>query len=116
MNPERPVSLAVSLLGTTRGFNSMNPGVIIALMAATTQLSEPAPTRQIRPPRRWKLWMLLSCGIYPIITIVETVGDPVLRHLTRYEQFALVVPVMVAVMVWVVIPAIHRYFGAWMAR
>jgi len=116
VNPEWLVSLAVSLLGMTRGFNSVIPAVIMALMTATTELPEPAATRQVRPPRRWKLWMLLSCGIYPIITIVETIGDPVLRHLTRYEQFALVVPVMVAVMVWVVIPAIHRYFGSWMAR
>lgn len=73
-----------------------------------------APTP--RAPRRWKLWLLLTIGVYPIITTLDTVADPVLHHLVRALHFALVVPVMVAVMVWGVIPLIHRIFGAWLTR
>ena len=58
----------------------------------------------------------LTLVIYSIITALETAADPILRHLTRPEQFAFVIPVMVAVMVWVAIPFLPRHFGGWMAR
>jgi antibiotic biosynthesis monooxygenase (ABM) superfamily enzyme len=90
--------------------------VIIGAVTTNTEHPKTTAAAMVKLAKQRKLWILLSLGIYPIITTVETVGDPILRHLTRYGQFALVVPVMVAVMVWVVIPLLHRYFGAWMAR
>ncbi|GAB3876892.1 hypothetical protein GCM10029964_024840 [Kibdelosporangium lantanae] len=62
------------------------------------------------------MWLLLACGIYPIITVLETLAEPVLVRLPLWAHFAVVVPVMVAVMVWVVLPLLHRGFGRWMAR
>lgn len=79
-------------------------------------MSSPSPPRPAGPPRRWKLWILLSCGIYPIILAVETLADPLLSLLNRPGQFALVVPIMVATIVWLVIPLLHRWFGTWMTR
>ena len=61
------------------------------------------------------MWLLLACGIYPIITALETAGEPLLRHLAPYTQFALIVPILVAVMVWGVLPLLHRRFGSWLA-
>jgi antibiotic biosynthesis monooxygenase (ABM) superfamily enzyme len=72
--------------------------------------------RPLGPPRRWKLWLAMICGIYPVILAVETAGEPLLRHMVPAAQFAIVVPIMVAVMVWVVLPQIHRRFAGWPAR
>lgn len=67
-------------------------------------------------PVRWKLWLLLACCIYPIITCLELLAGPTLRFLPLPVQFAAVVPVMVATMVWGVLPQLHRWFGEWMTR
>lgn len=72
--------------------------------------------RAARPPVRWKMWLLLACGVYPIITALETLAEPVLRQLAPWAQYALIVPVMVAAMVWVVLPLLHRWFGEWLVR
>jgi antibiotic biosynthesis monooxygenase (ABM) superfamily enzyme len=72
--------------------------------------------RTAGPPKRWKLALLLSCGIYPVITVVESLTEPWLRHLPLFLQFPLVVPVVVTTMVYVVLPLLHRWFGTWMAR
>ena len=104
------------MLGTGRFFNSSLVGAMIAAMTTLPRHpSAPAAPAAGRPRPR-KLWLLLTLVIYPIITTLETAADPILRHLTRAEQFALLVPVMVAVMVWVAIPFLHRHFGGWMAR
>ncbi len=76
----------------------------------------PPATSVAGPPVRWKLWLLLATGVYPIITVLATVGEPVLLPLPQSARFAILVPVMVAVMVWVVIPLLHRWFGRWLGR
>ena len=65
-------------------------------------------------PVTWKLWLLLACGIYPIITLLAGVTEPLLRHLPMPLRFAVIVPVMVAVMVWFVLPQLQRRFGGWL--
>jgi antibiotic biosynthesis monooxygenase (ABM) superfamily enzyme len=42
--------------------------------------------------------------------------SPTLDRLPLAARFAVIVPVMVAFMVWVIIPALHRYFGSWLLR
>jgi antibiotic biosynthesis monooxygenase (ABM) superfamily enzyme len=67
-------------------------------------------------PVRWKLWLLIVATLYPVITVGVTLAEPVLRRLPLAGRFALIVPVMVALMVWIVIPALHRLFGSWLLR
>lgn len=67
-------------------------------------------------PVRWKLWLLVVCTLYPIITIAVTAAEPLLAGLPTYARFAIIVPVMVAVMLWVVIPLLQRFFGRWLMR
>jgi antibiotic biosynthesis monooxygenase (ABM) superfamily enzyme len=62
------------------------------------------------------MWLLLVCGVYPTITAIEIVAGPVLAPLPVFAQFAIVVPVMVAVMIWAIIPLIHRRFGRWLNK
>jgi antibiotic biosynthesis monooxygenase (ABM) superfamily enzyme len=82
--------------------------------APAARAAEP-PAPAVRPRPR-KLWLLMTLGIYPIITTLQTVADPSSGTSPRPEQFALVRPVMVAVMFWVAIPFLQRYFGGSIAR
>ncbi len=75
---------------------------------------DPMPTAP--RPVRWKLWLLMVCGIYPIITLLVSMAEPLLRHLPMPLRFAVVVPIMVAVMVWLVLPQLQRRFGTWLTR
>ncbi|MGO9890908.1 MAG: hypothetical protein ACLP0L_23820 [Solirubrobacteraceae bacterium] len=121
MDPGGEPCLAGLLLGTGRFFKSSLAAAMIAAMTTLPRHPSAPAGRATEPPaagrpRPRKLWLLLTLVIYPIITTLETVADPILRHLARAEQFALVVPVMVAVMVWAALPFLHRHFGGWMAR
>jgi antibiotic biosynthesis monooxygenase (ABM) superfamily enzyme len=67
-------------------------------------------------PVRWKLWLLIVVTPYPAITAGVALMSPTLDRLPLAARFAVIVPVMVAFMVWVIIPALHRYFGSWLLR
>lgn len=77
-----------------------------------TEMSKARPVA----PRRWKLWLLVVLAVYPLITLIATVAEPLLERLPLYGRFALLVPIMVALMLWLVVPAIHRAFGSWLTR
>jgi antibiotic biosynthesis monooxygenase (ABM) superfamily enzyme len=74
------------------------------------------PSRPPGGPKRWKLWLLTVCGIYPVITILATLTGPVLGGLVVPLRLAVLIPVAVAAMVWIVMPALTRRFGAWLVR
>lgn len=80
--------------------------------AAPTGPPSAAPTG----PKHWKMWLLTVCGIYPIITVLATVTGPVLGGLVVPLRLAILIPVAVAAMVWIVMPALTRRFGAWLTR
>ncbi len=67
-------------------------------------------------PTRWKLWLLIVVTLYPVITVAVTVAAPALDRLPVYARFAIIVPIMVAVMLWIVVPLLHRLCGAWLMR
>jgi antibiotic biosynthesis monooxygenase (ABM) superfamily enzyme len=69
-----------------------------------------------RPPVRWKLWLVLVASIYPMITLLVGGTEPLLRSLPLPVRFALLVPIVVATMVWVVLPQVYRRLGRWLAR
>ncbi|TWF77532.1 hypothetical protein FHX44_113444 [Pseudonocardia hierapolitana] len=67
-------------------------------------------------PRRWKMWVLLTCAIYPLILVIVTLTDPVVHELPAAVRFIVVVPIMTATVVWGVLPRIQRWFGRWLTR
>lgn len=72
----------------------------------------PAPTGGIvRPPARWKMWLLSACGIYPIITLTTMAAGPLLMPLPPPARFAVVTPVLSALMTWAVMPVLTRLFA-----
>jgi len=70
--------------------------------------------RVVHPPARWKMWLLTLCAIYPIITLITVVAGPLLTHLPQPARFAIIVPVLGALMTWVVMPALSRLFARWL--
>lgn len=71
-----------------------------------------APTGGIvRPPPRWKMWLLSACGIYPIITFTTVAAGPLLMPLSPPARFAIVTPVLSALMTWAIMPLLTRLFA-----
>ncbi|GIH97653.1 hypothetical protein ACFFMN_43170 [Planobispora siamensis] len=67
-------------------------------------------------PARWKTWLLTVFGIYPVIIALAALTEPVLGHLPAPLRLAVVIPVAVAVMTWLVMPFLTRRCAAWLAR
>lgn len=70
----------------------------------------------VRPPARWKMWLLSAGGIYPIITAVTVLAGAQLAELPPLARFALVTPVLSAIMTWLVMPALSRLFAPLLYR
>jgi antibiotic biosynthesis monooxygenase (ABM) superfamily enzyme len=77
----------------------------------------PAPGHTITTatPKRWKLWLVTSAAIYPVITILATGADPVLHRLPLPARLALLIPATVAIMQWVLLPYLHRKLRRWLS-
>jgi antibiotic biosynthesis monooxygenase (ABM) superfamily enzyme len=82
----------------------------------TTSVPERSATARATGPRRWKMWVLLTCTIYPLILVIVTVTDPFVHALPAPLRFLAVVPLMTASVVWAVLPQIQRWFGRWLTR
>jgi antibiotic biosynthesis monooxygenase (ABM) superfamily enzyme len=72
----------------------------------TTSTLSPAATRFSRP--RFALLVLL--GTYPVITAILYAIFPLTGAWSLWQRTVLVAPMMVAVMVWAVIPTVQRRF------
>ncbi|OQM75528.1 hypothetical protein BFN67_17840 [Pseudaminobacter manganicus] len=78
-------------------------------MPAVGALARAAPTthRFSRP----RFAILVLAGVYPLITALLYLLLPVLQGWAIWQETLLIAPLMVAMMVWGVIPAIQRRFN-----
>ena len=67
-------------------------------------------------PKRWKLWLVTSAAIYPVITLLAVGTGPALHRLPLPARLALLIPATVAVMQWLLMPYLHRRLRAWLVR
>lgn len=67
-------------------------------------------------PRRWKVWLLTVCGIYPILTVLGAVLTPLMGGVPMPVRSAVIVSLAAASMVWVVTPFTARYLSGWLRR
>jgi antibiotic biosynthesis monooxygenase (ABM) superfamily enzyme len=73
------------------------------------------PDGQVRlPPAPWKVWLLSSVAIYPLITILTVVLGPLLSSLPLSVRFAVTTPILGALMTWLVMPNLSRLFVSWL--
>ncbi|MFE4264232.1 antibiotic biosynthesis monooxygenase [Streptomyces sp. NPDC056883] len=103
-----------------------------ALIAGSAELAEEPPEerelagmdawfalpggRVVRPPARWKMWLLSLCAVYPTITLLVTIAGPLLEHLALPLRFAIVAPTLTALMTWVLMPLLSRWSARWLYR
>lgn len=74
------------------------------------------PAAQPAGPVKWKLWLLTVIGIYPLLTVLVTISAPLLEPLAPPLRLAVIVPIAVAAMVWVVMPLLTRRCAGWLMR
>lgn len=66
----------------------------------------PATVRFSRP----RFALLVLTGVYPLITVLLYVVMPLTEGWTLWQRTLLIAPIMVASMVWGVIPTVQRRF------
>ncbi|MHA7985232.1 hypothetical protein ACX9R5_05425 [Rathayibacter sp. CAU 1779] len=69
-----------------------------------------------RPPRRWKLWLLTCAAIYPVITGLGYLLAATAGALPIWAHFVVMVPIAVALLVFIVMPLLTKAFFGWLAR
>jgi len=67
-----------------------------------------------RPPAAWKMWLLSSAAIYPLITLLTLILAPILADVPLMVRFALTTPVLGALMTWLVMPQLSRALAGWL--
>jgi antibiotic biosynthesis monooxygenase (ABM) superfamily enzyme len=73
------------------------------------------PDGQVRkPPPAWKMWLLSSVAIYPLITLLTIVLGPVLVDVPLAARFAITTPLLGALMTWLVMPRLSRLLAGWL--
>ena len=73
------------------------------------------PGGQVRqPPPAWKMWLLSSVAIYPLITLLSVVLGPLLGNLPLAVRFAITTPILGALMTWLVMPRLSRLLASWL--
>jgi antibiotic biosynthesis monooxygenase (ABM) superfamily enzyme len=73
-------------------------------------------TRPMTPPRRWKMWMLTCLVIYPVITALGYTMEHLAGGLPVWAHFLIMVPIAVALLVFLVMPALTARFSTWITR
>ncbi|NLE82498.1 MAG: hypothetical protein GX610_23545 [Rhodococcus sp.] len=54
-------------------------------------------------------------GIYPVLTVLVAATTPLMDGLPQPVRLAVIVPLAVASMVWVVTPVLSRRFHSWLS-
>jgi antibiotic biosynthesis monooxygenase (ABM) superfamily enzyme len=67
-------------------------------------------------PSRLRFTACLMVGAYPVVTLVLAALAPLTATWSLPLRTALAVPVIVALMVFAVIPTVHRLAGRWIAK
>ncbi len=68
----------------------------------------------VRPPLRWKMWLLSASAVYVLLTGLTLVAGPTLVRLAPPLRFALIVPVLSALLTWWVMPMLSRLCRRWL--
>lgn len=68
----------------------------------------------MRPPSRWKTWLVSSAAIWALLTLITLAAAPLLAPLPAPLRFALIVPVLGVLATWLVMPTLTRLLSRWL--
>lgn len=77
---------------------------------ADTPIPAVAPARPAGPIR-WRLALLTALAVYPAITVYLYLIFPLTDGWALWQRTLVLVPLMVATIVYVIAPRIQRHFG-----
>jgi antibiotic biosynthesis monooxygenase (ABM) superfamily enzyme len=103
-------------LGTRGKLESSRSALASKGFVVTAPVDQAPPARPVTAPRRWKMWLLTCLAIYPVITGLGYLLQAVAGGLPVYAHFLILVPIAVALLVFVVMPALTRRFHRWITR
>ncbi len=67
-------------------------------------------------PNRFRFALLVLLGVYPLVTAISYAIAPLTADWQIWQRAFLLVPIMVTVMVWGLIPFIQARFGRWLMK
>lgn len=73
-------------------------------------------TNTVARPPKWKIWTLTVLGLYPMLAVLVTITAPLLEPLHPVLRLAVIIPIAVAAMVWLIMPFLTRRCADWLAR
>lgn len=71
-------------------------------------------TQAPRKPSRLRLCVFVFLCVYPLVTLVLYALIGLTRDWTIWQRNLIMVPIIVASMVYVIIPFIHKRLGRWL--
>jgi antibiotic biosynthesis monooxygenase (ABM) superfamily enzyme len=66
------------------------------------------------PPPKYKMALLTWVTIFPLITLVVVVLEPLLKRLALVPRLGLTTAITVSLMTWLVMPRVTRALGRWL--
>jgi hypothetical protein len=70
----------------------------------------------MKPPPRWKNALLVWIAIYPSISLLSYLAGPWLVTLPLLLRTFILTAILVPLLVFVLLPFLHRQFAAWLQR
>ena len=84
---------------------------ISAAPGETINATAPAAATKPTGPIRWRLALLTGLAVYPAITAYLYIIFPLTDGWALWQRTALLVPLMVLTIVYLIAPRIQRHFG-----
>lgn len=88
---------------------------ISSAQAASASPTRPGPAAMLRPNKA-RQFLVTLIGVYPIITLILYLVLPITAGWTIWQTTLIIAPIMVAIMVFWLMPRIQKHFGRFIMR
>ena len=68
----------------------------------------------VKPPARYKIWLLSWLAIWPLISLLSFVGRPVLEEMPLPLRTLTLTGILLPTMTWIVMPQVTKVFRGWL--
>jgi len=70
----------------------------------------------IKPPPRWKMWLVSLLAIYPLVVVFQATIVPTIRPWPLLVRSAVLPLTLLTLMTFVVMPVVTRFVQPWLSR
>ena len=70
----------------------------------------------IKPPPRWKMWLVSLCAIYPLVVTFQATIVPTIKTWPLLVRSAVLPVTLLTLMTFVVMPVVTRLVQPWLSR